>query len=66
MALNFNEISNADIRAMRKGGDSTWEILVAVVNAGMEFPDASSKIKFALGLDEEETSEMERGYDECA
>lgn len=66
MALNFNEMTNADIRAMRKAGNSNWEILSALVQNGMEFPDASSKVKFALSLDEEETSEMERDYDEAA
>ena len=58
-------MNHAEIRAARKSGDSTWEILAALVAKGMEFPDASARVKAALGLDMEETEQMERDYDAC-
>ena len=58
-------MNHAEIRAARKAGDSPWEILAALVADGVEFPDASYRVKAALNLDLEETEQMERDYDEC-
>lgn len=54
-----------EIRAMSQNGDSNWEILACVVNSGVEFPDAVWTVSSALGLDVEESKQMERDYDEC-
>lgn len=57
-------MSNKDIRDMKREGSSLWEILSAVVQSGVEFPDASFKVKQELGLDQIEVEDMERDYDE--
>jgi hypothetical protein len=55
-----------DIRDLRKAGNPPWEILAMAVDIeGMEFPDASFRIKLALDMDHDEVVEMERDYDEC-
>lgn len=55
----------AEIRAMRDGGDSAWEVLQAVIDTGVEFPDAVWKVSQALRLDREQVEQMKRDYDEC-
>lgn len=54
------------IKAAKHAGNSNWEILKMLVSAGREFPDASFAVKHALGLDMEETEQMELDYDECS
>ncbi|CAB4158565.1 hypothetical protein UFOVP707_12 [uncultured Caudovirales phage] len=58
--------SPGDIRAMKSAGDSNWEILSAVVSAGVEFPDAVWKVSSALRLPPEEVDQMKLDYDEIA
>jgi len=53
----------SDIKALRNAGNSNWEILHMVVDAGYEFPDASFKVSQALNMDYEEVAEMIDGYD---
>ena len=54
-----------EIKEARRAGYSAWEVLHMVVEGGREFPDAVFKVSQALGLDAEETEQMERDYDEC-
>ena len=58
-------MTNTELRAMRQAGNSTWEVLAALVHSGVEYPDAVWRVTQALRLDREEAKEMERDYDEC-
>lgn len=58
-------MNTAEIKAARAAGNSNWEVLSMVVEAGYEFPDAVWKVSQALRLDTEEREQMERDYDEC-
>jgi hypothetical protein len=65
-AQEFTMIPNKqEMRNMYRNGDSAWEILACLTGNGIEFPEASYMVTSALGLDAEETEQMERDYDEC-
>jgi hypothetical protein len=53
----------AQIKAMRRNGDSPWEILHVVVRSGVEYPDAAYMVSSALRLDAAERAAMVDGYD---
>jgi hypothetical protein len=55
----------SQIRAASDEGNSNWEVLQMVVDAGIEFPDAVFKVTQALRLPKDEVAQMERDYDEC-
>lgn len=55
-------MNRAAIRAERDAGNSTWEVLHAVVAAGREYPDAVFAVAQALNLDQEEVDDMEDAY----
>jgi hypothetical protein len=59
-------MTQADIKGMYAEGNSTWEVLAAVIDAGVEFPDAEYKVSQALKLDAEERAEMVDKYSECS
>lgn len=58
-------MTDADIKAMSRNGDSSWEILHAVVDSGVEYPDAVWKVSKALRMRKDEVAEMEDSYDNC-
>jgi hypothetical protein len=56
----------SQIRAASAAGNSDWEVLQMVIEAGREFPDAVFAVSQALRMDDEQRQAMERDYDECA
>jgi hypothetical protein len=58
-------MNSQQIRDAYNAGNSSWEVLHMVVDAGREYPDAVFAVSQALRMDKDEVAEMERGYDEC-
>jgi hypothetical protein len=56
-------MTHTEIVEMREAGNSDWEILAALVDDGMEFPDASAKVAAALKMRNDEVAAMEHDYD---
>lgn len=56
-------MTHEQIKACFRNGDSTWEILAALVNDGWEYPDAEERMRVALRLDNEQVKEMRDAYD---
>lgn len=60
-AMNDRQIKEASA-----AGNSNFEVLQMVIDAGSEFPDAQWKVTKALGLKPDEAEQMVADYDECA
>lgn len=59
-------MTSNEIREASKAGNSNWEVLQMVIDAGVEYPDAVWKVSQALRLPKDEAEQMERDYDEIA
>ena len=59
-------MTNQQIREASAAGNSNWEVLQMVIDAGREYPDAVFAVSQALRLPKDEVEQMERDYDECA
>lgn len=59
-------MNTSDIRKASANGDSDFEILAAVIAAGVEYPDAVWKVSQALRMDDEQRQEMEDKYSDYA
>lgn len=55
-------MNKREIKEMYAAGNSTWEVLTAVIEKGVEFPDAEYRVAQALKLDSEECAEMIEKY----
>ena len=53
-----------DVRRMHMNGEPPMDILIAVVQSGVEYPDALWLVTRVLGLDQEAVEELEADYEE--
>lgn len=65
-ATEDHYMNTSDIRKASANGDSDFEILAAVIAAGVEYPDAVWKVSQALRMDDEQRQEMEDKYSDYA
>ncbi len=57
------EFSQYTIKSLQSAGNFPYEILIAMVGSGFEYPDAVTKIALALRMDDDEIQWMTDSYD---
>lgn len=59
-------MTHSEIKAASKAGNSDFEVLQMVIDAGMEYPDAVFAVSQALRMDKQQREEMEEKHSDCA
>jgi|LakMenEpi03Aug12_release.lakeMendotaPanAssembly.Ray.scaffolds.fasta_scaffold4776934_1 hypothetical protein len=60
------EFSQYTIKSLHSAGNFPYEILIAMVGSGIEYPDAVTKVALALRMDDDEISWMIESYEMTA